>query len=87
MKLSPDKAKLKAEGACFYCKEKGHRIRECPKKPARPQYPITPKTFTPPQTLKGKELHTHIRFLLMQLSEEEQNEVFAMQQEQDQKDF
>ena len=35
-----DKKKLMDEGRCFYCKEKGHRTNQCPRKPWQ-QPPIT----------------------------------------------
>ena len=33
-----DKKALMDKGWCFYCKEKGHRINRCPKKPQQ-QHP------------------------------------------------
>jgi hypothetical protein len=31
----PEKAKLRVEGRCFICHEKGHRASHCPKRPNR----------------------------------------------------
>ena len=40
-----DKKKLMDEGRCFYCKEKGHRANQCPKKPQR--RPLAAQTTLP----------------------------------------
>lgn len=77
MKLSPEKQKLMNEGACFHCKKKGHRIRDCPDRNQGPN---------PRDPLKGKELHAHIRALLDPLSMEEREEMYALG-EDDETDF
>jgi hypothetical protein len=50
--LTPqERARLIAEGRCFYCKEQGHMVNDCtvPKKPrsGQPRTPFTPNNPTP----------------------------------------
>ena len=60
-----EQEKLMKEGRCFRCKETGHRVTECPKKEKKEE---------PKKRMNGKELHTHVRSLFKDMTEEEKEE-------------
>ena len=60
-----EREKLMKEGRCFKCKETGHRANECPNKGRKEE---TKKK------MGGKELHTHVRTLFKEMTEEEKEE-------------
>jgi Zinc knuckle len=47
-----EKKRLMAEGRCFFCKQQGHMLRNCPKKPSRsnatPTNPQPSRSAPPP---------------------------------------
>ena len=67
---------LMRKGACFTCKMPGHISRSCPHKKKKDFPPQTTQT-NPPQKMKGKELHAHVRSLLAEMEEDDVNEFFA----------
>lgn len=58
---------LMKRGACFNCKTVGHLSKDCPNRK---------KKFTPPQKMKGKELHAHVRALLAEMEDQDKEEFF-----------
>ena len=56
------------EGRCFNCKEAGHISKDCPKKTKRTE---EKKVFG------GKELHTYIRGMIKEMTEEEKEKFYA----------
>ena len=59
---------LMKEGRCFNCKEAGHISKDCPKKKKRTE---EKKIFG------GKELHTYIRGMIKEMTEEEKEKFYA----------
>ena len=51
--LPEDKAKLRKEGRCFFCKNQGHISRNCPKRPKNPK-----ETKTPPKKENNRKVAT-----------------------------
>ena len=60
---------------CFKCGKPGHRARDPQFHPKQQRGGYTPLQ-QPPQKMKGKELHTHIRSLLAQMEDEDKEEFF-----------
>ena len=58
---------LMKEGRCFNCKEAGHISKDCPKKKKRTE---EKKIFG------GKELHTYIRGMIKEMTEEEKEKFY-----------
>ena len=56
---------LMKEGKCFYCEQHGHLAKDCPKKE---------KKTEPKKTMNGKQLHTHVRGLFKEMTEQEKEE-------------
>ena len=61
-----EREKLMKEGRCFRCKETGHRANECPSKGKTKE--------EPKKRMNRKELHTHVRSLFKDMTEEEKEE-------------
>ena len=57
------------KGLCFGCKEPGHISRNCPKKNQG-------RTPPPQKKWKGKELHAHIKALIVQMEDDDANTFF-----------
>ena len=64
------------KGLCFKCGKPGHRARDPQFHPEQQQGRYTPLQW-PPQKMKRKELHMHVRTLLAQMEEEEKDEFFS----------
>ena len=69
-------------GQCFYCREKGHRAKECSKKPKKNDSTST----TTNQKKSPKEMARHIRNLLAQYSPEEELEIMNAAEEDSDED-
>lgn len=74
-----DRETLMRAGACFYCKEKGHLARDCPKK-TRASWttptPLTGSTTASTTTSKSTRIAT-LKAALKELNEEEWEELAA----------
>ena len=70
-----DQTDMMKKGLCFKCRKPGHRARDPKFYPEQQQggYILLQR---PPQKMKGKELHTHVRSLLAQMEEEDKEEFF-----------
>ncbi|KAF8968228.1 hypothetical protein BDZ97DRAFT_1916075 [Flammula alnicola] len=70
-----ERTELMRKGACFFCKEQGHRAADCPKKKGKQPT----KKYEPPAKKKynAKDAHAHIRALIEDMEEEEQNDLFG----------
>ena len=76
-----ERAELMRKGACFFCRNIGHRATDCPKKRNRNQGSSSPpKTNWKQKT--PKELATHIRSLLDEAGTEMEAEVRKIAEEE-----
>jgi hypothetical protein len=65
-----ERDKLLKEGKCFKCRKTGHRANECPDK----NNDKKKGKEVPKKKMNGRELHTHVRALFKEMTEEDRDE-------------
>ncbi|PPQ83002.1 hypothetical protein CVT26_011326, partial [Gymnopilus dilepis] len=70
-KRNYERDERRAKGLCYKCGEKGHLIKDCPKWKNEPNK-------NSPRKMKGRELYTHIKAMMTDLSEAEKEEIYQL---------
>ena len=73
--FTEDQIDMMKKGLCFKCGKPGHRAKDPQYHPEQQRGGYT-SLQRPPQKMKGKELHTHVRMLLAQMEAEEKEDLF-----------
>lgn len=77
MNMSPEKLDLMKKGACFNCKEVGHRANDCPKKKTIfKKFEEKKPEWKKPAFKSGTDAYAHIRAIMDDIGEEGRDEVF-----------
>jgi hypothetical protein len=65
-----ERDKLLKEGRCFKCRNTGHRANKCPKEDDDKKK----GKEVPKKKMNRRELHTHVRALFKEMTEEDRDE-------------